>query len=259
MASAFAQACAKKGKAWAKARKAKPRQGGTFGPADIKDGNYIARISTKNGISKKDGTPWVRLIATVAQGSSEGAQPSKFYFLEGKEPPPEGSDEQPTAEQQLAGTMKVLLPDVDIDNLDAAGIEQALAEIDNNNPLCRIGVTSGVGKATGKTWQEVYFNELVEGGSPNGQQVETEEVSETEEEGGEEAGEEEGEEAGDDESVAPAKGDKVLYQPKGGKKRAFEVTTVNQKKQTVTVVDVSGQTTKKFSDVPWDSLEAVEE
>lgn len=257
MPSKFALAMKAKAAAWKKARKAEPRKGGTRGPADVPDGQYEATISAKSGITergKNAGVPWVEIIATISDGEHIGKEPRNFYFLDGKTPSTD-ADAMPTNEEKLAGDLKTLMPDTAIEDLEADQIEQAIEELDGAGVSARIGVVNRIGKAgsnsAGKRFQDIYFNELLGGsGGSNGQQVQAQE-DEGEEEGGEEVeeGEDEGEDAG--EPVAPAKGDKVQYQPKGGKKREFEVKTVNQRQQTATVSDGK----KQFSNVPWADLE----
>lgn len=269
MATAFAQAMAAKAKVFKKAASAKPRKGSSFGPVNIPTGQYEAQISCKYGVGEKGkllGKMWVELVATVSDGPHLGKEPKQFYVLEGKEISDE-PDAQMTAEQKLVGDLKQILPDIDIEGTlqeEPAQLEAILKEVNNRSPKMNIGIRNSEGKpgtrSAGKSFQDVYFNDLIEGGANNGSQEESETSGQEE---GEEAGEEEGEEeggepdTGDDDAVdyAPAKEDKVMYQPKGAKAaREFTVKTVNQNKRTVSVSDGK----KKFSEVSWDSITPVD-
>lgn len=264
MPSKFALAQKNKASNWKKAAKAKPRTGNKFGPADVPDGSFNAVISAKCGVGEKGkllGKAFVELTASINEGPHLGKEPRVFYVLEGK-PISDDPDAMPTAEQQLVGDLKQLLTDIDVEGTladEPDQLESLIEELESRQVTARIGVRNRIGKKDGKAYQDVYFNEVLSTGeASNGQ----EESSQPKEEGGEEEGEEEGgeeeggeEEGGepDDEPVAPAVGDRVMYQPKGGRKREFVVKTVNQRKQTVTVSDGA----KKFSDVSWEALEPI--
>lgn len=278
--SAFAAALKKKAAVWKKAVKAEPRKGGGYGLPEIPDGRYEARISCESGITDKEGKPkipWVRITATVSEGAHMGKEPSKFYYLDGK---PVSADPEAmlTNEQQLSGDLKTLLPDVEVEATlaeDPGQLDVMLTEINERNPLCKIGIRNGVnagGKNKGKARQDVFFNDLIEGGenhsssdeeSEEGSEEEAseedeEEVVEEESEGEDEDGEEgeaesddDGDESESDEPVAPAKGDPVMYQAKGAPKaKEYKVATVNQRKQTVTLTGYG----KKYENVPWSKL-----
>lgn len=267
-ASKFALAMKKKATVWKKAAKAAPRSGGKFGPANVPDGQYEAIISAECGITepKKKGaipTPYVRLKATISDGDFAGLEPQNFHYLDGKMPS-DAEDAMPTNEEKLAGDLKQILPDLDIEETLSSSpekIEAIIAEINTRGQKMRIGVSNRIGKegskSAGKRFQDVYFNELLEGGSPtNGQVHEEEAEAESDEEEVVEESEDEEEvveeeDASDDGSAAPGVGDTVLYRPKGGRKDLeFEVTSVNNGKETV---GIKGNG-KKYSGVPWSSL-----
>lgn len=262
MASKFAEAMKSRAKGWKKAAKAKPRKGSSFGPVDMPDGQFEAVVSAKHGVGEKGkllGKTWVEIAATVRDGEHKGKEPKNFYVLEGK-PVSDEPDAMPTAEEKLVGDLKQILQDIEVEETlesEPEQLEAMLKEINDRSPVMRIGIRNTFGKKphnNGKHYQDLYFNELLEGGS-SGEEKGPEEGQDKEEEGDpEEGGEEEGgepDDGADDTVAAPAKDDEVWFTPKGGKRRKFVVKTVNQGKQTVTVSDG----TKKFSDVAWDSIE----
>src|SRR4051812_34388808 len=116
-ASKFAMAMKKKANAWKKAGKAEPRKGGQYGPADVPQGFYEAIISAECGLTEKGanpGTPFCRIKATISDGEHEAKEPSQFYFLDGKTPS-DDPDAMMTNEEKLAGDLKVILPDFEIE------------------------------------------------------------------------------------------------------------------------------------------------
>jgi hypothetical protein len=262
MPSKFALAMKKKAAVWKKAAQAEPRKGGNFGPPDVPDGQYEAIISATCGLTERGnnpGTPYVEITATISDGDQEGKEPKAFYMLDGKMP---SNDPQamPTNEERLAGDLKTLLPDIDIEGTlseNPEQIESIVEEINSRSLKVRIGVKNRIGKegtkGAGKRFQDVYFNEILEGVIEDGQEEES-----NEEEGGEEVVEEDGEEIVEEEGgeeVAPVKGDTVMFKPKGAREaREFKVKTVNNGKRTVTLSDGK----KQFSEISWDSIEIME-
>lgn len=258
-ASPFAVAMKKRANAWKKASKAAPRTGGNRGPVDIPDGQYQAVISAECGVSEKGesaGTPWVKITATVNDGEQEGKEPNNFYFLDGKMPS-DADDAMPTNEERLAGDLKQILPDVEVEGTDATQIEAFVEEINTRSPVMRIGVKNRTGKdgtkSAGKRFQDIYFNELLSSGESNAEEGSAQEEGEGEEEVTEESEEEDDSELVEEEGEeAPAVGDPVMYKPQGAAKaREFAVMTVNQGKRTVTLSDGK----KKYSNVSWDKIE----
>jgi len=273
MASKFAQAFAAKAKArFKESRKAKAKQGGQYGPAAVPNGVYTAIVSSKCDILTKAGgkipagTPVVRLVCTIDEGDYAGKEPTKAYFCTGAKPREYQGEPMPTAEDELCGDLKVLMPDLEIEKMtDPAELAEAAETILNERqPRVKIGVRNR--DKDGKSYQDVFFNELLEAETADAEEESGEEGDEegTEEEGEEEVAEEddiegeldpdseEEEEGEEEEAEAPAKGDEVQYKPKGAKTtRKFEVTSVNQRQETVTIVDEKG---KKFSNVPWSDL-----
>lgn len=267
-ASKFATAIKKKATAWKKAAKAEPRKGGQFGPADVPQAFFEAVITAESGITeqkgdKPGGIPWVRIKSTISDGEHIGKEPSQFYFLDGKQPS-DDPEAMMTNEEKLAGDLKIILPDLAVEEIlekNPEQLEALVAEINKRSPKFKIYVRNSVGKPgsknPGKAFQDVYFNELLEGGSTNGESQEesgqSEEVEgQTEEEvSEEEVTEEEVVEDIDDGAASPAVGEPAMYQAKGSPKaKEFKITTVNNKAQTVTLQGHG----KKYSSVPWDKL-----
>lgn len=268
-ASKFAQAMKAKANAWKKAAKAEPRKGGQFGPADIPTGFFSAIISAESGMTEKKGTkpggvPWARIKATVNEGEHEGKEPSQFYYLDGKMPS-DDPEAMMTNEEKLAGDLKTILPDVEVETIlekNPEQLEAMIAEINSTSPVVKIYVRNSEGKAgtknAGKAFQDVYFNELLSGGSSNGEESQEESGEEASEEevGEEEVTEEESEEevveeSADDEPAAPAVGDPAMYTAKGARKaKEFKIVTVNNKARTVTLTGHG----MKYSGVSWDKL-----
>lgn len=268
-ASKFAQAMKNKAQSWKKAAKAEPRKGGLYGPADVKDGNYEAILSAESGMTEpkdksKPSVPFVRIKCTISDGPDEGKEPKAYYYLDGKKPS-DDPEAMMTNEERLAGDLKTILPEIDIEEIltkNPEQLEALIAEINSNGPKAKIYVRNSIGKPNtknaGKAFQDVYFNELLDGGSSNGESAEEEESGEEEstEEGEEEVVEEESEEeveesADDGEPASPAVGDPAMYKAKGATKaKEYKITTVNNKAQTVTLVGHG----KKYSSVAWDKL-----
>lgn len=272
--SAFAKALKAKAQVWKKAAKAEPRKGGGYAPPEVPDGRYEARISGEYGITDKENkpkVPWVRITATISDGTQVGKEPSRYYYLDGK-PQQTGENARLTNEEQLAGDLKTLLPDVEVEETlatDPGQVGAMIDELNQRNPLCKIGIRNweaSQGKNKGKRNQDVFFNDLIEGGEASGKEESGEEAGEEEssegdEEEVEEVTEEEGEvesdedgesESESDEPVAPTKGDPVMFKPKGATKASeYKVLTVNQRKQTVTLSNGK----KKIDNVAWDRLE----
>lgn len=270
VASKFAQAMKAKANAWKKAAKAEPRKGGQFGPADVPTGYFEAIVSGENNITEKKGSkpggiPWVRIKATISDGEHQGKEPSQFYYLEGKVPS-DDPEAMMTNEEKLAGDLKIILHDLDIEKIlekNPEQMESLIAEVNKRSPKMKIYVRNSIGKAgtknAGKAFQDVYFNELLDGGTSNGESQEEEESGEeaseeeevSDEEVTEEESEEEAEESTDDEPAAPAVGDPAMYKGKGmTKAKEWKITTVNNKERTVTLKG-HGKTVSKVS---WDKL-----
>lgn len=253
--SKFAQAMKSRAKAFQAGMRKPADRGGKYGPVDIPNGDYDAIVSAEARVGEKGkllNIPIVSLTATVADGEHEGKAPKQDYILKGQMPTADGP---PTGEQQLARELKLLLEDVDVDGHKPEDLETLLDEINTRLPKCRVRVNRKTG-TDGKDYQSVYFNELLEAstnGEAHDEGTEESEEGAEEEEGEEEESEQEVDESMEDEveSVAPAVGDSVLYQPRGANKaRKFKVKTVNQREQTCSLTDGS----KSYSKVPWDKL-----
>jgi len=241
--SSFSEAMQKKSRAWNRARKAKPRSGRGFGPPDVPDGEYSAVITSSCEVIARGtykGVPVVRIMGTINEGPHDGKEPSNAYFLEGKPPVAEGADGMPTGEQRLAGDLKILLPDLDVDGLDVTELETALDELNDSNIVARIGIRNRAKED--KKYQDMYFNELLSSGGGADTEKEEEEP--------------EDEPAADDGEVeAPAVGDVVSYKPpKSRVALELEVKAVSQAKSTCTL-NGDGQ---EYKNVAWDQVEILE-
>lgn len=240
--SAFAKAFEKKAqKVFSEAKKHKHREGNSFGPVDIPDGSYSAIVTLDTSVPTKgsmEGVPIVRAKGQVTTGPYEGKEPSQSYFCEGKPPVPEGSDEMPTAEQQLLALLAWLLPDIQID--DISQVSDAIDLVNERRPLAIIGIRNTKSKNTGKDYQNLYFNKLVKPVTAEGEiKAQASTTTET------------SEAPTEDTTYVPAKGDMVFIDgDESGTE--YEVVQVSQSKQTANVVDSEGS---KTNGVAWHNLQ----
>lgn len=240
MSTAFAKAFQAKAKAaFGKARKAKHQAGKSFGPADVPDGSYSAVISTSVDVGKKgtfEGVPIVRVAATINSGTHQGKEPSKSFFCEGKPIPPEGSDEMPTAEQQLLGLVGFLLPDYDVSEMEIDQLEDALALINERKIVCIIGVKNTENAVSKKKYQNVYFNKLVSfdgGDAPQEPEAADNDAPFDD---------------NPEPEFAPAKGDTCSVEGKDGD---WVVDSVSQSRQLANLTNDEGT---KIRNIPWSDI-----
>jgi hypothetical protein len=136
---------------------------------------------------------------------------------------------------------------------DPAKLQEEVERLGKERPLIRIGV-----KTNAKGYVNVYINGLVKDESVPDEDDE-EEGDEDGEEDAEDQGEEdqdsEGSEGTDDEPETPVEvGDRVRFQPKGGRKSTYSVTKSDEDNRTCDLKDVTGKTVKGVS---WDAVEFV--
>ena len=243
MPTAFAKAFQNKAKAaFDKAKTHKHKTGGFMLPK-VDDGSYTALITVETNVitkGKMEGVPVVKFTATIGEGKFEGKEPTKSFFCEGKTPPPEGSDEMPTAEQQLLGLIGFLLPDYDVSGLEVDQVEQALEIINKRGLICEIGVKNTENTATKKKYQNVYFNRLLS------------EVPAEDSESDSDPDEDPADDPDDfQEFDAPAKGDTVLVDGKDGE---WTVDSVSQSKELANLHNDDGD---KLRNIGWADITIV--
>ena len=223
---------------------------------DIADGDYVARIQsgkvmirefTINGAKTK--APMIRFQFVVNRGAYEGTSLNKDYILA------KLNDKIPLTIEEIYQrcAQDLILMGADKNCFkDAASLAEEVEGIAEERPLVRIRV-----KVNAKGYVQVYVQGLAEDAKPEPEdEDEQEEVAEVEgdeeetEEGDEDANEEESED--DEEGQDLEIGDRVKFQPKGGRKSTWTVHAIDEDSGTCTLRDVSGKTVKGVS---WEELE----
>lgn len=228
--SAFSDKFKKNAKAFKQAREAKPSE---FSLPDIEDGSYVGRVSAEAGVYK-NGAPHVTFKVVVSKGDYEGTQLRKSNYLDG--------ESLLKNLEYVVKDLKTLLPDKeeDIASADAEDLDTFVDDVAKRNPLVRFTVKNGTSATSGKPWQSVYFNEVIDDDATTSTKKVTPADSDDEDE-----------DEGDDEEATVEVGTTVLYTPKGGKEAEFTVVTVNEDTDTVTLKGAKGKTYQK---VPTDKL-----
>lgn len=228
-------------------------------PPDIAEGDYVARVVSGSvvmrdftiGGSKKK-VPIIKFRLVVDRGAYEGTSLNKDYIL-GKV-----SDKSPMSEREIYQRCAQDLLTLGADK-NCFSSAEALAEevegIAKEKPLVRIKV-----KINPKGYVNLYLNGLAEDSKSKAkeededvEEVEDEEEIEDEDEEESEDSDDESEDEGDEE-VELTVGDRVRYQPKGGRKSTWSIHGVDEDARTVSLRDVSGKVVKG---VAWDDLELV--
>lgn len=159
--SAWRQKTAKAKALWDK-KKGKPGGGANYGPAEIDDGQYIAKLtSARLGITKRGkGAPYFATTMVVTEGSFEGTQLSTINMWDATKPDRLEADIQRLVDR-LEG-LGIDTNNVDVTDLsDMTEVVNYLNDPENGQPLVNVTVSSGVGEQTGKPWQNIYANGVV--------------------------------------------------------------------------------------------------
>jgi len=152
--SAFSKAVKKKKKRFEESKKAKP---GEFTIPKL-DGTYTARVRAEaREVKLKDGSgvaPVVRFPFTIIQGEDKGKSYYKELWLvnEDEEKEQKSWDSLSKCLQTLAG--------VDMDDMTIEDLEDTLADINEEEPVCSIHCKPW--ESNGKAGLNVFFNELLD-------------------------------------------------------------------------------------------------
>ncbi len=211
---------------------------------DIADGTYVARVSSVKTSFRK--VPRITIRMVVDRGAFEGTQLSRDYALG------QLSDKSTLSDQEIYERCAVDLITIGASRScfdDPQKLKEEVERLGKERPLIRIGV-----KTNAKGYLNIYLNGLVEednAASPDDVEADDEDADVEEEEDQET----EGSEGTDDGPETPVEvGDRVRFQPKGGRKSTYSVTKSDEDNRTCDLKDVTGKTVKG---VAWDSVEFV--
>lgn len=255
-----------------------------FAPADIPDGQYVAKVK-KVVCGEKDGNPRLTVVLVVAKGDHKGTSVRQTWFLS-PVPPKNGKPGRTMAEimnrfsvdLQAMGIEADLLESFESEGVEA--IEAVIYWLETEQPTVGISVKNSGDRQYVNFRKTTAIKKEDESGEEDEDDApESEDEGSGDDDGGSDgdvdspAGDDEGEDSGDEDSgdddvggddedteTIPEVGDKVNYSPKKGiKKLPHAVTKVDGKKKTVTLIKVGDKTKTAIPNVPWSELEFVYE
>lgn len=246
-----------------------------FAPADIPDGQYVAKVK-KVVCAEKDGTPRLTVVLVVAKGDHQGTSVRQTWFL-APVPPKNGRPGRTMQEVMNRFSVDLQAMGIEADLLEAfesegaAALDAVLDWLENDQPTCGISVKNNGDR------QYVNFRKITatkkedEAGDDEGDEDDAPE-SQDDDAGGSDGGEDDDAAAGDDEGgsdggddgddegeTIPEVNDQILYKGKNAKKLPHRVVKVDAKKKTVTLVKVGDKTKTEVPGVKWDDIEFVYE
>lgn len=213
---------------------------------DIADGDYVAKLQEavcnarefKVGNGKRK-VPCVRFKLVVDRGAYEGTQLYKDYILG------QASDKSVVPLQDILDRFATDMVRMGADEVALRDPDNLFDEIENlakEKPTLRIRV-----KKNAKGYLGVYPQGIVED-EPSPDDSDVEDDQDVEDVDAEEGDNDEGR----GETPEVEIGNRVRYQPKGGRKSTWTVHSTDDDERTCTLRDVSGKTVKGVS---WDELE----
>jgi hypothetical protein len=239
--------------------KSKGARPNDFGPPDIEDGLYIARVTAEAGKTPNKGVPYVRFRWMVLEGEFAKTAYWEDYYLEGAD-----EDRVQKSWDGLSKAIQVLsgLQDEDMDNFEKwtiADLCEVLDEIDSEAPKCKIRVRNWTSDKTGKSGVSCYFVSLVDE-QPSDSKKASDDDDGSSEDDSQSDSDDDGSDNGDDDpqtddsqDVEIEKDDIVLYKPRGSREEIeCKVTSSNKAKQECSLKEVDG--TKIYSNVAWEKV-----
>lgn len=224
-------------------------------PPDIAEGDYVAKVVGGSVVMRdftisgaKKSVPIIKFRLVVNRGAYEGTTLNKDYIL-GKLGNSQMSEDE--IYQRCAQDLMTLGADKNCFS-SAEALAEEIAGIAAEKPLVRIKV-----KMNAKGYVNVYINGSVEEDSKSKAKAKDEDVEDEDEVDDEEVEDQDddSDEEDEDDTVELQIGDRVRYQPKGGRKATWSIHGVDEATRTVSLRDVSGKVVKG---VAWDVLEAAE-
>lgn len=244
-----------------------------FAPADIPDGQYVAKVK-KVICAEKDGTPRLTVVLVVVKGDHKGTSVRQTWFL-APVPPKNGKPGRTMQEVINRFSVDLQAMGLDAELLEAfesegvAALDAVLDWLENDQPTCGVSITNKGDR------QYVNFRKIVaskkedESGEDDEDDAPESQDDDSGDAGGsdggddaaaDDAGSDGGSDGGDDDGgeTIPEVKDQVLYKgKKDTKKLPYVVTKVDAKKKLVDLVKVGDKTKTVVPGVKWDAIEFV--
>ena len=209
---------------------------------DIADGTYVARLTATQTQFNK--VPRIILSFVVHRGAYEGTALRKEYMLG------QISSKSTMTDEEIFNLCAVDMVTLGVDHdcfSDGEKFKEGIAELGKRKPLVRIGV-----KTNANGYLKIYVNGVVD---EDDSDTDDQEDAEDQEDSGEEDQDSEGSDGTDEAPDNPVEvGDRVRFQPKGGRKATYSVTKSDEDDRICDLKDVTGKVVKN---VPWSDIEFV--
>jgi hypothetical protein len=225
-----------------KAARAATKQG--YQDPDIDDGSYVCKVDSFDCKVSRSNKPMVIVKMAVLRGDYQGTQLSKTYMLN-------QSDYYDMNLQFLTADLKLCDPSL-VDTIPEMSEDEFFDELED---IC-VGITDVKPtvrctvqkmKSGDRQRLNIYFNDLLDEDTPfDGPDTGTDEPDDTDEPGT------------DADDLEITRDSYVTYKPPGLRKlRDCQVTKVNRRQETATVIEVD-DTDKIYENVPFVDLEVFE-
>ena len=132
---AFTKALAKRKQTRSLMKKAKGAEKPDFSMPEIEDGNYVARIRGKTGVTPNKGIPFVDFKWVIVEGPDKGKSWSQTFYLEGRD-----LEQEERTWDFLGRALKTLSSREDVETWEVEDLEGIVKEINDELPTCRINI-----------------------------------------------------------------------------------------------------------------------